>query len=104
MTGPHVFELNGDLTPTDELVYVHDHARAPSRPSKAGANRSQRLLQDLRPRPVPEDVPVEGATRQGSEAGIVGFSGCLASEISQLLMRDDEAGAIKSVTEHRIPE
>ncbi|MEO5761472.1 MAG: DNA polymerase III subunit alpha, partial [Vicinamibacteria bacterium] len=52
--------------------------------------------------------------------GIVGFSGCLASEISQLLMRDDEAGAIKStmdfcdifgkdrfyleLMEHRIPD
>ncbi len=31
--------------------------------------------------------------------GLVGFSGCLASEISQLLMRDDEAGAVKSVME-----
>ncbi len=31
--------------------------------------------------------------------GLVGFSGCLASEISQSLMRDDEAGAIKSVME-----
>ena len=31
--------------------------------------------------------------------GLVGFSGCLASEISQCLMRDDEAGAIKSVME-----
>ncbi len=31
--------------------------------------------------------------------GLVGFSGCLASEISQALMRDDEAGAIKSVME-----
>ena len=31
--------------------------------------------------------------------GLVGFSGCLASEISQSLLRDDEAGAIKSVME-----
>jgi DNA polymerase III subunit alpha len=31
--------------------------------------------------------------------GLVGFSGCLASEISQALLRDDEAGAIKSVME-----
>jgi DNA polymerase-3 subunit alpha len=31
--------------------------------------------------------------------GLVGFSGCLASEISQCLMRDDEQGAIKSVME-----
>lgn len=53
-------------------------------------------------------------------AGLIGFSGCLASEISQALMRDDEVAAIKSVMEfcdifgkdrfylelmdHRIPE
>ena len=30
---------------------------------------------------------------------LVGLSGCLAGKISQLLMRDDEVGAIKLVME-----